>query len=330
MASQAFQALQVPEARQARQARRVRQAVQAAQALRVLAELSPAHPVEVTRPLLAAAVAGAQPVLELAARKSATLLLRVPASASAPAPAPVPASARDYGGSLAMVLKVYDGAHPGQGESADRAGREACALARLRQAGVLAPRLVASGERALLRLYVEGPVARDVHWNPDLARRLAEWVYQCHEALAVEEARSWLVGDMNLGNFVLDVASGRLCGIDMGDTRVGDRLDDVGEGCMRIVCHRPGFTADRWECAVAFATRYGQLAGSVESVLSQVPARASASFRQMAVWRDDPFMAEVAEAFPFLWGEALLSCGLGLNNWSIRPIDDEEGTEGEA
>ncbi|HAI85822.1 MAG TPA: hypothetical protein DCL63_02385, partial [Firmicutes bacterium] len=80
MASHAFQALQVPEARQAR---RVRQAVQAAQALRVLAELSPAHPVEVTRPLLAAAVAGAQPVLELAARKSDTLLLRVPAPAPA-------------------------------------------------------------------------------------------------------------------------------------------------------------------------------------------------------------------------------------------------------
>jgi hypothetical protein len=109
---------------------------------------------------------------------------------------------------------------------------------------------------------------------------------------------------------VLDVASGRLCGIDLGDTRVGDPLDDVGEGCMRIVGRRPGFTADRWECAVAFASWYGRLAGSVEYVLSRIPERASASFRQMAVWRDDPFMAEVADAFQILWGDALLS----LNN----------------
>ena len=116
-----------------------------------------------------------------------------------------------------------------------------------------------------------------------------------------------MVGDMNLGNFVLDVASGMLCGIDLGDTRIGDPLDDVGEGCMRIIGRRPGFTADRWECAVAFASWYGSLAGSVECALSSVPERASASFRQMAVWRNDPFMSEVADAFPFLWGEALLS-----------------------
>ena len=58
---------------------------------------------------------------------------------------------------------------------------------------------------------------------------------------------------------------------------------------------------------MAFASSYGNLAGSVEYVLSRVPERASALLRQMAVWRNDPFMAEVADAFPFLWGEALLS-----------------------
>ncbi len=292
------------------------QSRQGTQVLRVLAELSPAHPAAETRPLLAAAAEGAQALLTLATRKSDTLLLRVAA----------PAAARARGGALTMVLKVYGDAHPGQGDSMERAGREAWALARLGQAGVLTPRLVGSSHRALLRLYVDGPVLRDVHWNPMLACELAEWVFRCHEALAVDRAvdgvreegiaHSWLVGDMNLGNFVIDVSSGRLCGIDMGDTRVGDRLDDVGEGCMRIVSHRPGFTADRWECAVAFAMRYGQLVGDVESVLSQVPARAAASFRQMAVWRNERFMAELAEAFPLLWGDAVFSCGLGLKNWN--------------
>lgn len=291
------------------QAPQAPQAPEIPEALRVLSELNPAQPVEATQPLLAAAIKSARAVIALADRKSDTLLLRVDAGASADV------GAGSGGHDLLLVLKVYDEAHPGQGESVGRAGREADALLRLAQAGVCVPGLVASGERALLRHYVEGPTVRDLHWNPALARQLAEWVFRCHAALAVDTVdaaehglgRSWLVGDMNLGNFVVDVASGRLCGIDLGDTRVGDPLDDVGEGCMRIIGRRPGFTADRWECAVAFAAWYGRLAGSVEHVLSQVPVRASASFRQMAVWRKDSFMSEVAGAFPFLWDEALLS-----------------------
>jgi len=314
--------------------------------LQVLLHLNPAPPAQATLPLLTAAIRSASVVLALADRKSDTLLLRV--------------NSEDH--DQLLVLKAYDEIHPGQGENAGRAGREACALLRLAQAGVCVPGLVASGTHALLRHYVQGPTARDLHWDAALARQLAEWVFRCHEALAVEgidaaracraaetsrvaEAtdagqhtvhrakhraehrakhraehrakqsglgRSWLVGDMNLGNFVLDVGSGRLCGIDMGDTRIGDPLDDVGEACMRIVGRRPGFTADRWECAVAFASCYGSLVGSAEYVLSKVPERASASLRQMAVWRNDPFMAEVADAFPFLWDEALRSFR-GLN-----------------
>jgi len=284
--------------------------------LQVLLHLNPAPPAQATLPLLTAAIRSASVVLALADRKSDTLLLRV--------------NSEDH--DQLLVLKAYDEIHPGQGENAGRAGREACALLRLAQAGVCVPGLVASGTHALLRHYVQGPVVRDLHWDAALARQLAEWVCQCHAALAVEgidaagacgaaEAsrveqgglgRSWLVGDMNLGNFVLDVGSGRLCGIDMGDTRIGDPLDDVGEACMRIVGRRPGFTADRWECAVAFASCYGSLVGSAEYVLSKVPERASASLRQMAVWRNDPFMAEVADAFPFLWDEALRSFR-GLN-----------------
>jgi len=300
--------------------------------LQVLLELNPAPPAQATQPLLTAAIGSARVVLALAARKSDTLLLRV--------------NSGDH--DRLLVLKVYDETHPGQGENAGRAGREAHALLRLAQAGVCVPGLVASGTRALLRRYVQGPMVRDLHWDVGLARQLAEWVFRCHAALAVDRVdaaralraaeashaageyakqqavqrveqhavqraesgglgRSWLVGDMNLGNFVLDVASGGLCGIDLGDTRIGDPLDDVGEGCMRIVGRRPGFTADRWECAVAFASWYGNLAGSVDYVLSRAPERASASLRQMAVWRNDPFMSEVADAFPFLWGEALLS-----------------------
>lgn len=303
--------------------------------LRVLMEMSPAPPARATLPLLTAAMRSASVVLALASRKSDTLLLRV--------------NTGDQDQDQLLVLKVYNETHPGQGENAGRAGREASALLRLAQAEVCVPGLVASGTHALLRHYVQGPIVRDLHWDVALACQLAEWVFRCHAALAVEgidaaraccaaeashaaEAtdagqytvhrarhraerraeqgglgRSWLAGDMNLGNFVLDVASGRLCGIDLGDTRIGDPLDDVGEGCMRIVGRRPGFTADRWECAVAFASWYGNLAGSTEYVLSRAPERASASFRQMAVWRNDPFMVEVADAFPFLWGEALLS-----------------------
>lgn len=295
----------VPEDPHTLPALQASQAPGARKTLQALLELYPAPPAEATQPLLAAAIKSAKAVLALAERKSDTILLR--------------AGAGDHG--MLLVLKVYDEAHPGQGGSVGRAGREADALLRLAQAGVCVPGLIASGERALLRRYVEGPIVRDLHWDVALACQLAEWVFRCHAALAVDMVdtaetagadahgigRSWLVGDMNLGNFVLDVASGRLCGIDLGDTRVGDPMDDVGEGCMRIIGRRPGFTADRWECAVAFASCYGRLAGSVEYVLSEVPMRASASFRQMAVWRSDPFMAEVADVFPFLWDEALLS-----------------------
>lgn len=330
-ASRAPQAPQVPQVPQMLQSLETTRVPRFPEALRVLAELSPAPPAEATQPLLAGAIKSARVVLALADRKSDTLLLRADAGASA--------GARAGGHDLLLVLKVYDEAHPGRGASTGRAGREADALLRLAQAGVCVPGLVASGKCALLRRYVEGPMARDLHWDVALARQLAEWVFRCHAALAVDAAggidavgadvascaaettgpdetpgaaehglgRSWLVGDMNLGNFVLDVGSGRLCGIDLGDTRVGDPLDDVGEGCMRIVGRRPGFTSDRWECAVAFASWYGRLAGRVEYVLSKVPERASASFRQMAVWRNDPFMVEVAHAFPILWGEALLS-----------------------
>ena len=291
--------------------------------LQVLLELNPAPPAQATQPLLTAAIGSARVVLALAARKSDTLLLRV--------------NSGDH--DRLLVLKVYDETHPGQGENAGRAGREAYALLRLAQAGVCVPGLVASGTRALLRRYVQGPMVRDLHWDVALARRLAEWVFRCHSALSVGAidaacvhrdahatgaahassdadttgdahyglGRSWLVGDMNLGNFVLDVASGRLCGIDLGDTVIGDPLDDVGEGCMRIIGRRPGFTADRWACALAFASWYGRLATDVRYVLSEVPKRASASFRKMAVWRSDPFMAEIADAFPVLWREALLS-----------------------
>lgn len=307
-----LQALQTPPALQTSQALHTSQAREVLNDLRVLLELCPAPPAEATQPMLEAAIQSASVVGALADRKSDTLLLRV----------------SDEGYDVPLVLKVYGQGHPGHGQSAGRAGREADALLRLAQAGVCVPGLVASGERALLRRYVEGPVVRDLHWDAELANQLAEWVFSCHAALFADTAdtidaasvsppiettglkapylgRSWLIGDMNLGNFVLDIASGRLFGIDLGDTRMGDPLDDVGEGCMRIIGRRPGFTADRWECAVAFASRYGRLAGNLEYVLSQVSERAAASFRQMAAWRADPFMAELADAFSVLWGEAL-------------------------
>jgi len=214
-----------------------------------------------------------------------------------------------------MVAKIY--------RDEGRALREAEVLAALASAGVAVPAACGATPTVLLRRYVYGPVLRDVHWTLELARKLGAWLYSCHEALRLAPqgvggyGRTRLVGDMNLSNFVIDVAQadgdeavawrdcgtrGIVCGIDFGDTRVGDPLEDVGEGFMRILSHRPGYTMERQACAAAFVWEYGRLSGAGDMVWSEVERHVLAAFRRVAAWRRDPFMNDVAEAVGAMWG----------------------------
>ena len=155
------------------------------------------------------------------------------------------------------VMKVYS--------DEGRAEREARVMQRLAAAGVTVPEIVAVGERALLRRHVAGRPLRELDIDERSCRELASWLYRCH-AVGTEEAKAasthaatWLVGDMNLGNFIVGEADGSIWGIDFGDTRLGDPYDDVGEGAMRILLHTPAFSEHRWRAAVAFVECYGGL-----------------------------------------------------------------------
>ncbi|MDD2201166.1 MAG: phosphotransferase [Firmicutes bacterium] len=200
-----------------------------------------------------------------------------------------------------MVTKIY--------KDEGRAFREAEVLARLGSAGVPVPAVVGATPTVLLRRYIDGPVLRDLDCTPVLARKLATWLHSCHVALGSARAedgmltRAGLVGDMNLGNFIIDMAQAGqdVCGIDFGDTRIGDPLEDVGEGFMRIFSHGPGYTPDRRECAVAFVREYGRLAGAEDRVWPEVQRHAVEAFRRVAIWRGDPFMNDMAEAVGKMW-----------------------------
>ena len=220
---------------------------------------------------------------------------------------------RDVGsGSSAYVLKLY--------RDSGRARRESEVMCRLAHAGVSVPRPVGVGDYALLRPYVDGQVLRDSRLTAQACRELARWLFNCHAILSVDTGAAalpeaaagvpatrvvWLVGDMNLGNFVIGAMDDRICGIDFGDTRKGDPYDDVGEGLMRILSHRAGFTRDRWDQGVAFVEEYGRHDGNVEHALLRAEPAAAAAFSQMAIWREDERMQRIAEVFPLLWREAI-------------------------
>ncbi|MEA4882375.1 MAG: hypothetical protein VB144_01725 [Clostridia bacterium] len=255
------------------------------------------------RSLLGASARGARVVTALPSKKSRAFLIEADVGDHGPCregDAWAPASLRLE----PLVLKIYQA--PGPAE------REAAVLAELARAGVTAPRLVKASDIALLRSYTVGPVARDLHCGTAFTRSLARWLHLFHRTLAQGAPhRTWLVGDMNLGNFVIDVACGQVCGIDFGDSREGNPMDDVGEGCMRIVSHRPGFTMDRWASAVAFVREYGGLAGAEEKACRDVVPFAVRAFERMSVWREDRVMADMALAFPQLWASAVDSCASG-------------------
>lgn len=227
------------------------------------------------------------------------------------------------------VLKAYP--DPG------RAGREASVMAQLRAAGLAVPAHVAVGEHALLREYVEGTTLRecdDSHLAENCAW-LARWLRHCHElgvsepgvaggAAVIDDAATWLVGDMNLRNYVVGKADFLLWGIDFGDTRRGDPYDDVGEGVMRILIRPPAFAALNWEAAVGFVDAYGGAgsaadggsgpdtgpgpgpdAGRIALARRRVIPAVQKAFVQMAAWRrGDPEMLAAAETFPEAWARA--------------------------
>lgn len=212
------------------------------------------------------------------------------------------------------VVKVYQNV-----SDAGRARLEADALMQLGMAEVNVPSVLGLSDSVLVREYVPGPVIRHVHWDPDFSRAFARWLFCAHVGRPVglggresDQHLCWLVGDTNLGNFVVDLAAAgdgtdrmELCGIDFGDTRIGDRMEDVGEAVMRIVGHRPGYTMDRWACAVAFAREYGRLAGNEEEVCRRAGPAASDAMRKMAVWRRDVSYIDLADAFGQLWSASL-------------------------
>lgn|GEM_PF-3007357 len=251
------------------------------------------------------------------------------------------------------VLKRY--------ADAGRAEHEASVMARLRAAGLAVPEPVASGEFVLLRAFVEGSPLK-VRGGFDFGARcvqLARWLRRCHELGAAAAGRphgteslagsdspdspnspnspagpgcssaaaTWLVGDMNLGNFVVGEADNLIWGIDFGDTRRGDPYDDVGEGVMRILIRPPAFTALSWETAVRFVDAYAGngVDGIAEARELVIPA-AQRAFVQMAVWRNgDEEMLRAAEGLPAAWrrveGLRDPAGGGGLTSGSLqRPI----------
>lgn len=254
-------------------------------------------------PILGSKAQDVHVVTALSAKKSRAFLLSLPGDG--------------YEREHTMVAKIY--------KDEGRALREAEVLMRLAQAGVPVPAAVGATPTVLLRRYVDGPVLQDLHWTPALAEELARWLRSCHIALSAAPTgdglycSTGLVGDMNLGNFIIDISDasvskpswsncgtlGTVCGIDFGDTRIGDPLEDVGEGFMRILSHRPGYTLDKQECAVAFVREYSRLAGAEEYVWTGVKRHVVDAFRRVAVWRRDPLMDEIAEAIGLMWGTSI-------------------------
>ena len=101
----------------------------------------------------------------------------------------------------------------------------------------------------LLRRYVDGQVLRSA-LDPCASGKLATWLHSCHVALGSAHAqdgtliRTGLVGDMNLGNFVLDMAQADsgLCAGSISAIRARESAGGCGRGFMRIFSHRPGYT----------------------------------------------------------------------------------------
>jgi hypothetical protein len=216
------------------------------------------------------------------------------------------------------VLKVYP--------DAGRAGREAGVMAWLRAGGLTVPAPLAVGEHALLREFVEGTSLKQMS-DSDLVEtcaQLGRWLRRCHEigadhpAAGRDAGATWLVGDMNFGNYVVGTADFLLWGIDFGDTRMGDAYDDVGEGIMRILIRPPAFTVLNWEAAVGFIDAYAtadaggsggpRVTGGEElgPARQRVIPAVQRAFVQMAAWRHgDADMLWAADTFPETWGRVV-------------------------
>lgn len=146
-------------------------------------------------------------------------------------------------GPVVAVLKVFS--------TTIAKDKEVVLLDKLSQQGLPVPPLLAVGHQQILIEHIAGDTLLQILETAEAGgmgcmpkiwsgmQELLAWLEQYYQITKVLFKRNYMLGDINLRNFIL---GHRLYGFDFEDSGPGDKEDDLGRLCAFLLTYQPAFT----------------------------------------------------------------------------------------
>ncbi|HEX9908803.1 MAG TPA: hypothetical protein VGB78_10135 [Thermoplasmata archaeon] len=162
-------------------------------------------------------------------------------------------------------------------------------LLQARKAGLDVPFPMSAGNNTIIMEYIPGDTCdRLVNqmFSSAAATGMGRWLFQYHN-LAEDGEKRRLMGDTTLSNFIL--SEGRIFGLDLEDSRLGNPLDDLGQLAASMLASEPFFTPIKFDLCLRMLESYEKNSSSrvVEAVRPHIAmnlrlqARAKPLFRRI-------------------------------------------------
>ena len=143
-----------------------------------------------------------------------------------------------------------------------KCGNEFESLLQARLAGIEVPYPLMKDDEYLVMEYIPGD-ACDLLINRFFSNAAADgigkWLARYH-VLSRDDKASKIVGDAVLSNFLLH--DGRVYGVDLEDSRIGNPLDDLGQMAASVLGSEPFFTPIKFDLCMRLLKSYGKASGN--------------------------------------------------------------------
>ena len=160
-------------------------------------------------------------------------------------------------------------------------------LLQARLAGIDVPFPLIMEEEYLIMEYVPGDsceVLINSFFSAVAADGIGKWLAGYH-AVSRDGRSCKIMGDAALSNFLL--FDGKVFGVDLEDSRIGDPLDDVGQISARVLGSEPFFTPIKFDLCLRVLRSYERASGTdvVESSRSYISKHLQADARSKPLFR---------------------------------------------
>lgn len=142
-----------------------------------------------------------------------------------------------------------------------KADREFESLVMARGAGLAVPYPLCKERDYLVTEYLQGESCDhliNTMFSDIAADGIGSWLSSYH-GLYSEGSSRRIMGDVSLSNFIL--SDGKVFGVDLEDSRMGDPLDDVGKAVATVLDNEPFFTPVKFDLSARLIGSYEKSAG---------------------------------------------------------------------